>query len=78
MTNTTKRNIIGFIGWVLLTILLTPIITLPTMIYREYRQSEVYGFPVEEEDIFSYSLAILIGFILQLKIIMLILVYELR
>lgn len=41
MTNTTKRNIIGFMGWILLTILLTPIITLPTMIYREYRQSEV-------------------------------------
>ena len=69
MTTTDKRNILGCIGWLILTILFTAFITEPLMIWREYRQSKQGGFPVEQDDIAMYSIVILAGQMIQIGIL---------
>ncbi len=68
-----QRDIIGFMGWMVLTIPLSLIITLPAMILREMCQYHKYlepcGLNFEIDDVYRYSIAILIGQYIQATII---------
>lgn len=55
-----KRNLIGFIGWLAVSLVINILAFVP-MILREKKQSKDGGFPLEWDDIIRYGIAILIG-----------------
>lgn len=64
----TGRNRIGFVGWLLVAILLSILAAIP-MVARELYQSKKYGFSLEKDDIYRYTIAILIGSAIQVVLL---------
>jgi hypothetical protein len=62
MNKTAKRNLIGGIVCFILSVLLGGI-GITIMMVREGRQSQKYGFPIEEDDILRYSFIGACGYI---------------
>lgn len=60
MDRTQKRNVVGFIGWLLVSLVINLLALVP-MVLREKKQAKDGGFELEWDDILRYGFAIVIG-----------------
>ncbi len=60
MYNESKRNMIGCVAWFLAGVLINVLALVP-MVWREKKQAEDGGFPLEKDDIMRYGFCILVG-----------------
>jgi hypothetical protein len=70
MDKTKKRNIIGSIVCLLLSVLLGGL-GIAIMMFREVHQADKYGFEVEKDDIIRYAGFGIVGYTIQITLIFL-------
>ena len=71
MNRTTKRNVLGIIGTILMCMILNGL-GVAFMMLREVYQSKKYGFLIETDDIIRYSISGSVGCILNFILIVLV------
>lgn len=65
MDRTKRRNLLGFIGWFIISLLISIIAMIP-MVLRECKQKEQLGLnEIELDDILRYTISILLGSCIQ-------------